>query len=419
MKKTIILTVMLMGVVTANAQLKVDTLGHVGINVAPKSNAQCYIRSTQITPLNILFNNNQSTSIIEAATIEARKYNGYESYGIHGIAKKNNYGMACGILGEGLFTSTAYPFENVFGYGVIGRVGTLKGAGIYGTISATDHGCLNNGLFAGYFNGPVHIVGNLTATGTINGVVLSPNASSSGVTNGFDCSDKSVLSMLDNLDVTTFMIENRAETAIDENDNGQNAMNGDVSIQIQGTDSLQFIISESQINPSLSEKQIYSRQHYGLSAEAVEHVFPELVYENEDGSKSINYMEMVPILVQAINELKAEIRTLKGESSAKVKAQTTEIDNVSEDVTLLSLGQNKPNPFSNSTTIEVSIPHNVKKTFIYVYDLQGKKVDQIDLAAGGKQQVKITSAKLSDGIYLYSLVTDGRVVETRRMIVEK
>lgn len=48
MKKIIILSVMLMGVVTVNAQLKVDTLGHVGINVAPNSNAQCYIRSTQI-----------------------------------------------------------------------------------------------------------------------------------------------------------------------------------------------------------------------------------------------------------------------------------------------------------------------------------------------------------------------------------
>jgi len=44
------------------------------------------------------------------------------------------------------------------------------------------------------------------------------------------------------------------------------------------------------------EEQNLSKMHYALSAEQVEKVYPDLVYENEDGSKSINYLEMIPLL---------------------------------------------------------------------------------------------------------------------------
>ena len=179
-------------------------------------------------------------------------------------------------------------------------------------------------------------------------------------------------------------------------------------------------ISVDDIPLSFIEKQIYSRQHYGLSADELEAIFPDLVYENEDGSKSINYVEMVPILVQAIGELKSEINELKGNDSArKVAAKTTGIDSFDENVEVLALGQNKPNPFGTSTEIEVCVPQSVQSAFVYVYDLQGKKVQQVNLTARGKQTVQLNAADLTDGMYLYSLIADGKVVETRRMIVEK
>ena len=172
---------------------------------------------------------------------------------------------------------------------------------------------------------------------------------------------------------------------------------------------------------STIEKQILTKQHYGINAEELEEVFPDLVYENEDGTKSINYVEMVPILVQAINELKSEIDELKGndEGSKKAKALATGIDEMGENVTLLSLGQNKPNPFGTSTNIEVSIPSDVQKAFIYVYDLTGKKLEQVDIHARGKLAISLNASALTNGMYLYSLVADGKVVDTRRMIVEK
>ncbi len=50
---------------------------------------------------------------------------------------------------------------------------------------------------------------------------------------------------------------------------------------------------------------------YGLAADQLRKVYPELVYEDQNGNMSINYIEMIPLLVQAINELKAEVEELK------------------------------------------------------------------------------------------------------------
>lgn len=63
------------------------------------------------------------------------------------------------------------------------------------------------------------------------------------------------------------------------------------------------------------ESQSLEKVHYALSTEDVEAVYPELVYEKENGNKGINYMEMIPLLVQSVNELKAEVATLRKENS--------------------------------------------------------------------------------------------------------
>ena len=65
------------------------------------------------------------------------------------------------------------------------------------------------------------------------------------------------------------------------------------------------------------------------------------------------------------------------------------------------------------------MPETVQTAFLYVYDLPGKKVQQVNLTARGKQTMQLNAASLADGMYLYSLIADGKVVETRRLIVEK
>ena len=50
---------------------------------------------------------------------------------------------------------------------------------------------------------------------------------------------------------------------------------------------------------------------YGLSAQEVEKVIPEIVKDRPDGTKGINYMNLTAFLVEAIKDLKQEIQELK------------------------------------------------------------------------------------------------------------
>lgn len=58
-------------------------------------------------------------------------------------------------------------------------------------------------------------------------------------------------------------------------------------------------------NSSLPETE--SRLQYGFLAQEVEDVLPDIVCTNEDGIKSVNYIAMIPLLVQSIKELNLEI----------------------------------------------------------------------------------------------------------------
>ena len=50
---------------------------------------------------------------------------------------------------------------------------------------------------------------------------------------------------------------------------------------------------------------------FGLSAQEVEKVIPEIVKNRPDGTKGINYMNLVAFLVEAIKDLKQEVQELK------------------------------------------------------------------------------------------------------------
>ena len=53
----------------------------------------------------------------------------------------------------------------------------------------------------------------------------------------------------------------------------------------------------------------------GVIAQDVEAVLPEVVSTDENGIKSVAYGNMVGLLIEAVKELRKEVKTLKGEAS--------------------------------------------------------------------------------------------------------
>lgn len=59
------------------------------------------------------------------------------------------------------------------------------------------------------------------------------------------------------------------------------------------------------------ETKMETSEHIGFIAQEVKEVFPELVGENKDGMLGIRYIELIPVLVQALKEQKEKIKNLE------------------------------------------------------------------------------------------------------------
>ncbi|CAG0987856.1 hypothetical protein FLAV_02137 [Flavobacteriales bacterium] len=51
--------------------------------------------------------------------------------------------------------------------------------------------------------------------------------------------------------------------------------------------------------------------------------------------------------------------------------------------------------------------------------MQGRIIKTVDIKQSGKGQLKVYAANLSQGIYQYSIVVDGKVIDTKKMLAEK
>ena len=80
------------------------------------------------------------------------------------------------------------------------------------------------------------------------------------------------------------------------------------------------------------------------------------------------------------------------------------------------LNQNVPNPFAESTVITYSVPATVQRAQIHFYDMNGILINSVDITERGEGQLNVYGNDLSSGIYTYSLVADGKVVSTKKMM---
>ncbi len=99
------------------------------------------------------------------------------------------------------------------------------------------------------------------------------------------------------------------------------------------------------------------------------------------------------------------------------KAQ--QIDVELKDVQNVVLNQNVPNPFAEKTTITYSIPDEVQKAQMLFYNAKGSLINSVDISTRGQGQINVFGEDLSSGIYSYTLVTDGGVVLTKKMVKAK
>jgi hypothetical protein len=99
---------------------------------------------------------------------------------------------------------------------------------------------------------------------------------------------------------------------------------------------------------------LFQKKHYGLIAQEVKEIYPDLVYSDAEGKLSVNYTGLIPLLIESVKELKAEIDALKANQEAVGSLRSaTGLENPA--AAQCKLYQNAPNPFSQTTQIKVAV----------------------------------------------------------------
>ena len=321
----------------------------------------------------------------------------------------------------------AYMY-NRYGYGVLGTArGNYYSAAVCGISSAwVTSNAIPDDKYAGLFVGKTKVVGDLTVTGTVNGVVISPSAPN-GSSQTRSINDESVSGKLQNLSAIAY---HRPEA--EPYDGPQPTFLNPEKSELDEMERLGIDPADlEKPEEDVMAKQIQEKEHYGLSAEELEEVFPDLVYTDKDGNKSVNYVEMVPLLLQYINELNARLSALDGgvkagvggdlqsSVSARNEASARQTTDIAKTTAIQAmLYQNAPNPFTAQTEIRFSLPDDAPQAYIYIFDMTGKMQKQIPVDSN-QQSVTINGYELSAGIYLYSLVVGGQEIDTKRMILSR
>jgi len=187
-----------------------------------------------------------------------------------------------------------------------------------------------------------------------------------------------------------------------------------------------------------TNKNLLNRNFYGFLAQDVQKLFPDLVYADSAGMLSVDYIGMIPLLVNGMKEQQEQIDKLQlqidelAKTVAKLSgssvSKTSSANAPSNSPTLLNgildnsaavLHQNAPNPFTQDTNISFYIPDNAHTASLNIYDLQGKQLMQIPITQRGEGSQIISANHFSAGMYLYSLIVDGTVIDTKRMVLTR
>ena len=179
------------------------------------------------------------------------------------------------------------------------------------------------------------------------------------------------------------------------------------------------------ISPAMARNLEQDCERYGFLAQNVKEVFPQLVHTDNSGYMYVDYIGLIPILVQSINELRAELADLKGEQQEEetpaplLQAMQSSQGEIEASLNAPKLYQNAPNPWSSETVIRYSLPQTVATACIYIYDMQGAQLKSIPAQGRGENQVTLTAHDLKAGMYLYALVADGQLIDSKQMILTK
>ncbi|QMU29065.1 tail fiber domain-containing protein [Adhaeribacter radiodurans] len=179
------------------------------------------------------------------------------------------------------------------------------------------------------------------------------------------------------------------------------------------------------------------KKNYGLIAQEVEKIFPEVVFleKGDDGSETytMDYSAFGVLAIKAIQELQQTVTAQQQQNLLLQKQISTFQERFAQleaalksggnfnlnnsDLLGVSLEQNRPNPVNEMTTFRYTIPAGTIAQ-IQLFEVASGKLIKT-LAAPETGQVQLNGSELQAGTYIYTLVVNGRLVAAKQLLLSK
>lgn len=281
----------------SDARLTINYDGNIGIGTRNPISALSVGGDGSALAKSYIQNNNTATGQRALYTYQKMISSGM-GYNICAVYEQGSTsGMLVGIYGSAYRGPTAYSSGRTYGvygiagnatsghnYGVVGELlGTNGGAAIYAATSSKPLTSVS-GIWAGYFRGNVKVedvlwVNSTQYTSDIRAKKEIRNLESNNV------------EKIRQLKAIKYKLKSPSE----------------LNIGLKtGQDTMKAVIRNSDLDdPKYKEDRI------GLSAQEIQAVYPELVKTDNDGILGVDYIGLIPVLVEAIKEQQAKIDELE------------------------------------------------------------------------------------------------------------
>ncbi|MGL5892539.1 MAG: tail fiber domain-containing protein, partial [Bacteroidia bacterium] len=148
----------------------------------------------------------------------------------------------------------------------------------------------------------------------------------------------------------------------------------------------------------------------GLIAQEVQPVISEVVKTGDDSMQTLGvfYSDIIPVLINAIQEQQQQIEVLKKQITADQKTPASGV----------MLMPNVPNPFNGTTVVTYSMPEVSNNTSLKIFDMQGKEI-RAYLITTQSGTIEISSEGLAPGMYIYAITSGSDILAEKRMIISR
>ena len=165
-----------------------------------------------------------------------------------------------------------------------------------------------------------------------------------------------------------------------------------------------------------------AERHIGLLANELKAAFPNLglVKELNEGKVGINYVEIVPVLISCIQELKNQLDMRTGKMVEIVMSRGLEPTTVN--AARAAFGSNllpiAPTSVSQPAEVRYLLDVDASNAYLSVVDMGGRVVTKVPVSPSATSAM-IDSGTLGEGIFLCTLYVDGQNIGTKRLVKTK